>query len=191
MGPIYLMQPIPYFGEQLDRDNWIVEPKIDGWRMQIIRYENGKVEFWGRRLEKNPNWTDKLKNLSLIVKRFLPPGSLLDSELTEKNGRRYIPGIMANRKDLEPQIFVFDVIYFSGKNVSDLSFKERRQILESINFLPPFYLVNRLKLEGDVNRIVGMAKEKGWEGIVLKHKNSTYKVGKEAPYVTEFWKKIK
>lgn len=50
-GPIFLMQPIPYFGENL-KGNWIVEPKIDGWRLQIIKYSNGKIEYWGRRLEK-------------------------------------------------------------------------------------------------------------------------------------------
>lgn len=53
------MQPIQYFGEKLEGE-WIVEPKIDGWRLEIIKVK-GKVYFYGRRLEKNPDWSDKLK----------------------------------------------------------------------------------------------------------------------------------
>jgi hypothetical protein len=52
IGPVWLMQPIPYFGEKI-KGNWIYEPKIDGWRMQILRYPKGQVEFWGRRLGDN------------------------------------------------------------------------------------------------------------------------------------------
>jgi len=29
------MQPIPYFGEEFKGD-WIVERKIDGWRLQVM-----------------------------------------------------------------------------------------------------------------------------------------------------------
>jgi len=46
------MQPIPYFGEKLG-SGWVYEPKIDGWRLQIIKFPNSEVELWGRRLEKN------------------------------------------------------------------------------------------------------------------------------------------
>lgn len=85
-GPVWLMQPIPYFGESL-KGTWIGEPKIDGWRLQIIRYSNGKVELWGRRLEKNPNWTEKLKSLVEKAEKILPPGTLLDTELYSTGGR--------------------------------------------------------------------------------------------------------
>jgi len=29
IGPVWLMQPIPYFGEKI-KGEWIYEPKIDG-----------------------------------------------------------------------------------------------------------------------------------------------------------------
>jgi hypothetical protein len=45
-GPVWFMQPIPYFGEALT-DTWLYEPKIDGWRMQILRWLDGRVELWG------------------------------------------------------------------------------------------------------------------------------------------------
>jgi ATP-dependent DNA ligase len=63
------MQSIPYFGEKL-KGEWIVEPKIDSWRLQIIKHLNGKIEYWGRRLEKNPNWTENLKFLNKFWKIY-------------------------------------------------------------------------------------------------------------------------
>lgn len=43
-GPIWLMQPIPYFGEKI-KGEWIIEPKIDGWRMQLIKYSKINALF--------------------------------------------------------------------------------------------------------------------------------------------------
>lgn len=78
-GPIRLMQPIPYFGNNL-KGSWIVEPKIDGGRMQTIKYINEKVECWGRRLDRHPEWSGKLKFIEKAT-RNLPNGILLDCEL--------------------------------------------------------------------------------------------------------------
>lgn len=188
--PVFLMQPIPYFGEKIDEE-WVAEPKIDGWRMQIIRYENGKVEFWGRRLERNPNWTEKLKKFIKIVESFLPPSSILDSEITDERGRRYIPSIFADKKDSKPKIYVFDVIFFGGKEIYKLPFYERRKIIENINFLPPFSLIEQFEIEEGIDKLLKKAKENNWEGIILKNKNSIYEIGKEGPIATEFWRKIK
>lgn len=184
------MQPIPYFGEKLDEE-WVAEPKIDGWRMQIIRYEDGKVEFWGRRLERNPNWTEKLKRFIKIVESFLPPSSILDSEITDERGRRYIPSIFADKKDSKPKIYVFDIIFYEGKEIYKLPFYKRRKILESINFLPPFFLIEQFEIKENIDKLLKKAKENNWEGIILKNKNSTYEIGKEGPIATEFWRKIK
>ena len=104
-GPVWLMQPIPYFGEHL-RGKWIVEPKIDGWRLQIVRYPHGRLEFWGRRLEKNPNWTDKLQFLVKPAKRILPYGTLLDAELYSTGGRRFIPSLFAKAPRVLPLIYI-------------------------------------------------------------------------------------
>ncbi|MEO0240252.1 MAG: RNA ligase family protein [candidate division WOR-3 bacterium] len=190
IGPIFLMQPIPYLGEKID-ENWIAEPKIDGWRMQIIRYEDGRVEFWGRRLEKNPNWTNKLKRFVPLVEKFLPPESILDSEITDERGRRYIPSIFTDKKDSKPVIYVFDVIFLEGKEIHKLPLKERRKILEKINFIPPFFIIEQFEIKNNIEELLKKVKENNWEGIILKHKDSTYEIGKGAPRATEFWRKIK
>ncbi|MEO0253819.1 MAG: hypothetical protein ABIN20_00145 [candidate division WOR-3 bacterium] len=190
--PVYLMQPIPYFGEKLDYQNFICEPKIDGWRMQVLRYLNGKIEFWGRRLEKNPNWTFRLNYLIEIAEKFLPPGTILDSELYDERGRRFIPSLFT-KKGGKPLIYVFDILFYKGEKVYDKELMERKKVLESIDFLPPFKLIEYKKIicKDDIFKYLKEAKEKGNEGIILKHIKSKYIILEEGPSSTEFWIKIK
>lgn len=188
-GPVWLMQPIPYFGEELEGE-WIVEPKIDGWRLQIIRYSNGDVELWGRRLEKKPNWTEKLKYLTEPVVKFLPKGSLIDCELYSTGGRRWIPSLFARRPLVEPVVYIFDVIYLEGEFVGEKPLKERKKIIENFKLPSPFLLLKYEPLK-DLKEQFKKIVSEGHEGLVLKEMNSPYLIGKEAPMATIYWRKVK
>jgi len=182
------MQPIPYFGEKLEGD-WVYEEKIDGWRLQIIKVEE-EIKFFGRRLTKNPDWTEKLKVPRENLKRILPEKTILDSELYSDKGRRFIPSLFAKKKKAEPLIYIFDVIFFEGEFLGNLPLKKRRKILESLNFKPPFFLLPQYKLVS-IEKILENFRETSSEGVVFKELNSDYRLGKECPLVTEFWRKLK
>ncbi len=94
--------------------------------MQIIRYEDGKVGFWGRRMIEKPVWTERLKKFILLVQKFLCDGSILDFKITDKRGRRYIPSIFANKPNSQPEIYIFDVIFWKEKSVSELLLKKKK-----------------------------------------------------------------
>ena len=127
-GPVWLMQPIPYWGEKLQGD-WIYEPKIDGWRLQVIKYQDGRVEFWGRRLERSPNWTAKLSYL-IPAFRKLPNGSLVDAELYSTGGRRFIPSLFAHKRKVDPIIYVFDVIFWRVNSLVTTNYVKGRPCLK-------------------------------------------------------------
>jgi ATP-dependent DNA ligase len=188
LKPVWLMQPIPYMGETLEGD-WIVEPKVDGWRLQILK-ANGKIQFWGRRLEKNPNWTDKLSYLSDFL-RHIPDNTILDAELYSEKGRRFIPSLFKKNPDVRPVIMVFDVLYLNGEKVFMLPLKDRKLFLENLNLKEPFYLMPYKKLVNDVKTHLLEEKKKGHEGIVLKMLYSPYEIGKDGPIATIFWRKVK
>jgi ATP-dependent DNA ligase len=188
LKPVWLMQPIPYMGETLEGD-WIVEPKVDGWRLQILK-ANGKIQFWGRRLEKNPNWTDKLNYLSDFL-RHIPDNTILDAELYSEKGRRFIPSLFKKNPDVRPVIMVFDVLYLNGEKVFMLPLKDRKLFLENLNLKEPFYLMPYKKLVNDVKTHLLEEKKKGYEGIVLKMLYSPYEIGKDGPIATIFWRKVK
>lgn len=186
---MWLMQPIPYFGEPLT-EGWIYEPKIDGWRLQIIKFSDGHVECWGRRLERKPNWTRKLGPVVELAQRLFPSGVLLDAEISTPKGRRYIPSVFAARKTIKPVIYIFDIIFQEGEFVGDLPLEERKRLLKRLRFKPPFHLVEH-KPVGDLKAHLWEMVEKGHEGLVLKRLDSPYRLGKDAPMATENWRKVK
>ena len=188
IAPLWLMQPIPYFGEKLGK-NWIYEPKIDGWRMQIIKYPNGKIECWGRRLEKKPNWTDKLKPV-IKAAQDLPPGTIIDAELYSSKGRRFIPSVIAGNRKAKPLVFLFDIIYYQKKFIGNLPLKQRKKILAKIKVKPPLHIVEYKPVLDIKKHLLEMAKP-GHEGIVLKKLTSPYILSLSAPIATEYWRKIK
>ncbi len=183
------MQPIPYFGERLS-SGWIYEPKIDGWRMQIICCKDGKLECWGRRLERKPNWSNKLAYLLVNLEDALPKGTILDCELYSTGGRRFIPSLFAKKPKVDPVVYVFDMIYFEGTNLSKKTLKQRKTLLGRIQFEPPFYRLPGEELT-DMKRNYTSELKKGHEGIVIKKLNSPYLLGTESPIATQNWRKIK
>ena len=188
-GPVWLMQPIPYFGEKV-RGEWIYEPKIDGWRMQIIRYNNGKTECWGRRLERKPNWSSKLHYLLEELNEDIPKGTIFDCELYSTGGRRFIPSLFAKKPKVKPLVYVFDVVYLRGVNVSKKTLKTRKRMLSEISMKTPFFSIMGKKLTNPKSNYSSEVK-KGHEGIVMKKLDSLYLLGKEAPIATQWWRKIK
>ncbi len=188
-GPIWLMQPIPYFGEKIS-GHWICEPKIDGWRMQILRFCDGRVECWGRRLERKPNWSEKLSKLVTLTEKVVPRGTLLDCELHSTGGRRFIPSLFAKKPKVKPIVYVFDVIFFENEDVSALSLNRRKDILHKLKFKKPFYPIFGKRLT-TIKKHYAEEVRKGYEGILIKKLDSPYLVGREAPIATHCWRKIK
>lgn len=183
------MQPIPYFGEKIQGD-WIYEPKIDGWRMQIIHYRNNHMECWGRRLERKPNWSGKLSYILDELKNLLPAETLFDCELYSSEGRRFVPSLFAKKPKVKPLVYIFDIIFFEGQNVSKKSLRKRKALLSNIQFKSPFLYVPGKRLTSIKNNYMSEVR-KGREGIVIKKLNSPYLVGKESPIATQYWRKVK
>lgn len=183
------MQPIPYFGEELEGE-WIWEPKVDGWRMQVLKYDDGRVGIWGRRLERHPDWTPRLPYLVECASKILPPGTLLDSELSHPQGRRYIPSLFTSKGSKDAQILVFDIVFLEGEFIGNLPLNQRKELLLSLKLTPPFFILPFKPIQ-NLPKHLQEAIEEGHEGIVIKNLSSTYIVGKEAPIATENWRKIK
>jgi ATP-dependent DNA ligase len=158
--------------------------------MQIIRYNNGKTECWGRRLERRPNWSSKLHYLLEGLNETVPPGTILDCELYSTGCRRFIPSLFAKEPKVKPIVFIFDTIYYAGSNVSKTPLRERKNLLSKVKFKSPFFCVKG-KSVTNVKKNYSSEVKIGHEGIVIKKLDSPYLVGKECPIATQWWRKIK
>ncbi|RKX68600.1 hypothetical protein DRP53_10395, partial [candidate division WOR-3 bacterium] len=181
--------PIPYFGERVD-DNWIFEPKIDGWRIQLIRQPDGGLEIWGRRLERKPDWTAKLRSILTPAEQFLPKGTIVDGELYSEGGRRFIPSLFARKPKTRPIIWLFDLIYHRGRFIGNLPLEKRKELLSRIRPVPPFFLTPFQPVT-DLDQALNDAVTRGDEGIVIKRLDSPYELGRDGPIATHNWRKIK
>ncbi|MFH1211083.1 MAG: ATP-dependent DNA ligase [archaeon] len=178
------------------------EYKLDGFRVQIHR-DGDKVWLYTRRLE---NVTPQFKELVPYVKNNIKGKSfILDSEVVgfdPKTGK-YLPfqnisqrikrkyDIDKTAKEIPVEIHVFDVIYYDGKSMVDVSQKERRDLLEKIVHQVPKKIILTKKLVTDdeekVKKFYKESLDKGFEGLILKNLEKEYTPGRKVGG----WVKIK
>ncbi|MDD3679739.1 MAG: ATP-dependent DNA ligase [Candidatus Shapirobacteria bacterium] len=177
-----------------------VEPKFDGTRLQAhFSYDGlGKTKTWlfTRSLENIaemfPDITRGLKNeitaRSIIldgeVIGYNPQtGQLVPFQETIQRKRKHQITEAISRTPL--RYYCFDVLYLNGKNLTNLSFKERRLILQKLIsgqggknkkiLLSPQILTNDPE---ELRRYHREQIDRGLEGVVVKKWHSPYDVGK-------------
>ena len=203
-----ISQPYPFFlaysmekgfQEKEDVKNWHVEHKWDGMRAQLIIRE-GKHFLWSRGEELI---TDKFPELACLAK-LLPSGTVLDGELLPfKNGvigdfnslqkRIGRKTVSQKLKDEIPiVIMLYDLLEWKGKDIRSQPLEKRQQILKTMYNLyqgdkKPLFLSEVLTFK-NWNQVANerkKASKKRSEGLMLKHKNSAYAVGRKKGY---WWK---
>lgn len=122
-----------------------VEPKLDGLRMQIHMWEERgekRAALFSRNLE---NTTRMFPEIARAAEKLRARSVVLDGEAIGYNPATgtfapFQETIQRKRKhDIEEfakkiplSIFVFDVLYWNGKSLLGLPFRERRRLLERI-----------------------------------------------------------
>ncbi len=171
--------------EPFDHPDWVFEVKWDGYRA-IAEIRDGTVSLYSRNLLPLGR---KFSPIVESLKKFRFE-AVLDGEIVvvddqgqpdfqmlqdyQKSGRGYL------------LYYVFDLLYFQGHDLTNLPLVRRKQLLKKI--LPSD---SRIKLSDHVPKegvlFFKVAKEKGLEGIVAKHAQSRYQMGRRSRH----WLKIK
>jgi len=200
-----ISQPYPFFLAYTIEDgfinkenttDWHIEHKWDGMRAQLIIRE-GKHFLWSRGEELI---TDKFPELACLA-RLLPNGTVLDGELLPlKNGvigdfntlqKRIGRKIISQKlKDEFPIVMMlYDILEYKGKDIRLQPLEERQQLLKTLykgyqgDKIP--LLLSEVLTFTNWNQVADERKkapEKRSEGLMLKHKNSAYAVGRKKGY---------
>ncbi len=178
------------------------DTKVDGFRLQCHKYDN-KIILFTRRLE---NVTKQFPDVVESVKKYITGKSfIIDGEaagydpktkslmpfqaVSQRIKRKY--NIESTIKKLPVQLFVFDILYYNGKNLMQKPFKDRRNLLEKIAKQERYKLVLTEKLitdsEEKAEQFYKKMLKQGHEGLMGKKIDSPYKPGR---YV-EGWIKLK
>jgi len=159
--------------EPFDDPNWQYEVKWDGYRA-LAFINKGKVDLFSRN---NKSFNEKFYPIYDLLQKWKLK-AVLDGEilvLNEKGVSNF--GALQNWRseaDGELVFYVFDILWYEGKNLMEMPLSDRQAILNDV--LPNDD--DRVRL-GKVFKASGIdffaaAQKMGLEGIIAKKTNSTY-----------------
>lgn len=196
--PFYLAYPLEEEAENLgDVKDWQIEYKWDGIRGQLI-LRNGEIFVWSRGEELVTERFPELEKL----KDFLPSDCVIDGEimafkdgtpLTFNHLQTRIGRKKVSKKILEesPVVMIaYDLLEKDGKDLRETSMENRREMLEEVvKKAKADTLLISEKIEPQSWKEAAEIREKSREvlseGLMLKRKDSTYKVGRKRG---DWWK---
>jgi DNA ligase D-like protein (predicted ligase) len=156
---------------------WSYEIKLDGYRLEAVK-SKGETTLYSRR----GNILNRKFHYIATALKKLPDNTVLDGELValDSKGKSDF-GLLQNFRSAESNIhyYVFDLLVFKGKDVSQRPLSERRALLDKI--LPRNDHISASAVEhGSFAKMMKFVKQHGFEGIIAKRSDSLYERGKRS-----------
>lgn len=155
-----------------EQEGWMYEIKWDGYRA-VAFINNGKVELKSRN-DKSFN-----KKFYAVYDALLKwdINAIVDGEIVvlDDNGKSNFGALQNWRSEADGELlfYAFDVIWLEGKDLTKLTFRERREILKSI--MPDNEIIRLSEaVEESGIEFFNAAKKMGLEGIIAKKADSIY-----------------
>ncbi|MES2652201.1 MAG: DNA ligase D [Bacteroidota bacterium] len=169
----------------IEGTDWLYEIKWDGYR--AISFMNKKTKLLKSRNDKS--FEEKFYPIFNAIKDW-DCNAIVDGEIVVVNEKGLANfGALQNWRseaDGELVYYVFDIVWYNGYDLKDLSLTERKAILTQL--VPEDSLI---RLSKDFNTsgtaFLEAAKKMGLEGIMAKRKDSVYETDRR----TSNWLKIK
>lgn len=171
-------------------NKFAAEYKLDGERVQI-HLKGERVVLFSRRLENitsyYPDIVEKIPKALRTKEVILEAEAVAVNENTgeflpfqELMHRRRKYGVEKAVEKYPIAVNFFDIIYLDGKSCLDLSYSERRKILESIVIEDDFARLvpmTIIKTENEIEEFLENSINAGCEGLMLKVLASPYRAG--------------
>ncbi len=165
-----------------DHPDWLWEPKLDGYRALAFVSEGGVTLKSRRGLD-----LGSFPRLEADLAQQAVNAMVLDGELVafDAQGRPSF-NAMQNVQGNTPVVFYcFDLLHFAGLNLRKAPYEDRRRWLAQCLLPTPHVQLVHASPEGKA--LMKAALDSGFEGVIGKHKASTYEPGKR----TSSWLKVK
>jgi len=158
--------------ENWNDQDWIFEPKIDGYRaLMLVR--SGAVQILSR---KNKDLTRTYPTIAAAAAHISADDALIDGEIAalDSKGRISFQALQhrGSKKGFEIRYISFDLLIRDGKNLMSKPIEERRS--ECAEVIGNSGLSITVELPGTAAAVMAGAKQFGFEGIVAKRRRSLY-----------------
>ena len=193
-----LTLPVERFEDELGAPaDWLIEWKYDGIRAQLVR-RAGKAWLWSRGEELITERFPEIVECS----RSLPDGTVLDGEILVWRDERPQPFALlqkrVTRKSVTAQVLreapaafmAYDVLEAGGEDLRLRPQRERRAALERLGAAHDLLISPRLTGESweRLALLREQSRDRGVEGLMIKHLDSTYRVGRTKEATANWWK---
>lgn len=168
-------------------ENWFYEIKADGYRAQLHCY-GGKVRVYSRT---GLEWSEQFATIAAAARFFNKRDVVIDGEAVVY-GTTGRPDFQQLRRELgkkqSPRVLyhAFDLLYLDGYDLRDVSYLERKRLLEELLRDVPATFVYVEYLKADGRQVFLQACKLGLEGVVAKRGDAPYRSGRQ-----ETWLKLK
>jgi DNA ligase D-like protein (predicted ligase) len=157
---------------------WLFEIKLDGYRAIAVK-SGGKLNLFSRRR----NSFNSQYSLIFGALADLPDNTLIDGEVVALNetGRPDFNLLQHYRAEASRiHYFVFDLLVYNNRDLTQLPLIDRRQIMKSVIKLESPRIRIMDYFEASAGDMLSAARSQGLEGVVAKRRDSRYEVGKRS-----------
>lgn len=146
--------------QYLNSDNWVMQQKLDGWRVLIETGDNIKC------LNRDGMPLD-IPEVAL--------GNLVDMKTHWIFDAEY----------LDKKVYIFDVLEMPTGSIEGFPLKKRLELLENLEskFTPPVYAVRSFYDADKKKEVFKDLKASGKEGVIFKRLDSPYKRGRNRDFL--------
>ncbi|MEB3980241.1 ATP-dependent DNA ligase [Mycobacterium sp. 663a-19] len=160
----------------LPAGQWAFEGKWDGYRL-LVEADHGHLRVRSRR---GREVTGEYPELRSLAADLADHHVVLDGEAVVLDASG-VPSFheMQNRgRGTHVEYWAFDLLYLDGRSLLRAKYQDRRKLLETLagagNLIVPELL------PGDGAEALEHSRERGWEGVVAKKRDSTYQPGRRS-----------
>jgi len=196
--PISFMLASPVESRTVDNyTDYLAEEKFDGMRCQI-HIKADQVRIFSRDLNEI---THSFPEIVTYFEERKLPGMVLDGEICVFGDDTIMPfqhlqkrmGLKKPSKKIQQQyptiLISYDILFHDGEPVFEQTLLERRKLLKKLSNQHKFPITTQHSIshKEDIDHLFNRALAHGNEGLMLKHRHSTYEYGQRR----KSWLKVK
>ena len=162
--------------DKLKATQWTFEGKWDGYRV-IVDADHGKLSLRSRR---GRDVTHEYPQFAALAADLADHHVILDGEAVALDTSG-VPsfGEMQNRaRSTRVEYWAFDILHLDGRSLLRAKYSDRRRLLEALAEAGGLIVPDLLP--GDGPDAMEYARQKRWEGVIAKKRDSTYQPGRRS-----------
>ena len=166
--------------ERFSDPDWAFERKLDGVRCLAFK-SGGRVRMLSRN---RLSFNERFPQIARALEDDPADDFVVDAEIVAFARGRSTFEVLQQRGEHPARLYlyVFDVLYADGRDVTRLPWRERKALLRGLlRFNGPIRLTQHRNRDGE--RLFAQACAKGWEGLIAKRADAPYTHGRSRDWL--------